>query len=160
MTTTRKIVLVTSSSSPDRAIALERLLGAAADRSGWSERLEVRLGGIDGGAGRISDAGLAALRERGHDAAGAVCPDLGRRPGLLEGAAVVVCDRGNVADTLVDWPEAGEAEFVCVNEVGDVPYAEQPDDDEQDDIAIADEVQLFEDRIDEVLRRVVSAQPT
>jgi hypothetical protein len=156
--TNRKVVLVASGSSPDRAIALERLLGAAADRSGWGERLEIRLGGIDGGAGRISDAGLAALQEIGIDAAGAVCPDLGRRPALLEGAAVVICDRGDVADALVDWDEAGEAEFVCVNEIGAPPPEGRQEDDEQDDASIADEVHDFEDRIDEVLRRVVSAQ--
>jgi len=193
--TGRKVVLVASGSSPDRAIALERLLGAAADRSGWGERLEIRLGGINGGAGRISDAGLAALKGLGIDAAGAVCPDLDRRPSLLEGAAVVICDRGDVADTLVDWTEAGEAEFVCVNELGEValnelgevavnelgksaanrgpsspkrgkaavqskPKEEDLDDsDEPDDAAIEDEVHDFEDRIDEVLRRIVSTAP-
>jgi len=154
----RKVVLVASGSSPDRAIALERLLGAAADRSGWGERLEIRLGGIDGGAGRISDEGLAALHEVGIDAAGAVCPDLGRRPALLEGAAVVICDRGDVADTLVDWSEAGEAEFVCVNEIGAAATDAHQEEEEQDDASIADEVHDFEGRIDEVLRRVVSAQ--
>ncbi|MFN2425416.1 MAG: hypothetical protein ABR587_03100 [Candidatus Binatia bacterium] len=156
MTTIRKVVLVASGSSPDRAIALERLLGAAADRSGWGERLEIRLGGINGGAGRISDEGLAALHAVGIDAAGAVCPDLDRRPALLEGAAVVICDRGDVADALVDWREAGEAEFVCVDEVGDVPPPHREEREEQDDAAIADEVHDFEERIDEVLRRIVS----
>ena len=155
MEATRKVVLVTSGSSPDRAIALERLLGAAADRSGWAARLEIRLGGIDGGAGRISDAGLAALKGIGIDATGAVCPDLGRRPGLLEGAAVVICDRGDVADALVDWNEAGAAEFVCVNEI-DAPAPES--DEPHGDASIADEVHDLEDRIDEVLRRVVTSR--
>jgi hypothetical protein len=154
------VVLIASGSSPDRAIALERMLGAAADRSGWAERLEIRLGGIDGGAGRISDSGLAALHEIGIDATGAVCPDLERRPALLEGAAIIVCDRGDVADTLVDWSEAGEAEFVCVSELGD-PAPEGPSEEEEpDDASIADEVHDYQDTIDEVLRRVVSTQAT
>src|SRR5207253_6872883 len=72
----RKVILVASASSPDRAIALERLLAAAATRSGWGERLEIRVGGIDSGAGRLSDAGTAALRQLGIDAEGSVCPDL------------------------------------------------------------------------------------
>lgn len=151
MTKARKVVLVTSRSSPDRAIALERLLAVAAGRSGWAERLEIRLGGVDGGAGRISDAGLAALKGIGIDAAGAVCPDLDRRPVLLEGAAVVVCDRGDVADVLVDWDQAGDAEFVCVDEVGGAAGEEV----DQLDAPIAEEVREFQTTIDEVLRRVV-----
>ncbi len=150
-----KVVLVASGSSPDRAIAIERLLTAAADRSGWSERLEIRVGGIDGGAGRISDAGLAALHGVGIEAEGAVCPDLDRRPGLLESASFVVCDRGDVADILVDWDEAGEAEFVVVEEVG----ASRDEDDEEEDAPIGEEVREYEGRIDEVLRRVVAAGP-
>ena len=154
METTRKVVLVASGSSPDRAIALERLLGAAADRSGWGERLEIRLGGIEGGAGRISDAGLAALKSVGIEAAGSVCPDLGRRPILLEGAAVVVCDRGDVADALVDWDEAGEAQFVCMDEVAGTAAA----DDGHQDVPIAEEVGEYQGRIEEVLRRVVAGR--
>lgn len=150
MTAARKVVLVTSGSSPDRAIALERLLGVAASRSGWAERMEIRLGGVDGGAGRISDAGLAALREVGIDAAGAVCPDLDRRPVLLEGADVVVCDRGDVADVLVDWDQAGDAEFVCVDEIGDA--LEEP---EPVEASILEEVRDYQGVIEEVLRRVV-----
>jgi hypothetical protein len=152
--TARKVVLVASGSSPDRAIAIERLLAAAAERCGWSERLDIRLGGIDGGAGRLSDAGSAALRSIGIEAEGAVCPDLDRRPALLGDAAVVVCDRGDVADTLVDWDEAGEAEFVCVNEVDG--GADAKVDDDEDGAPIADEVRSYEGRIDEVLRRVTA----
>lgn len=147
------MVLVASGSSADRAIALERLLGEAAGRSGWAERLEIRLGGVDGGAGRLSDSGQSALEEAGIDAAGAVCPDLGRRPNLLEGAAVVVCDRGDVADVLVDWDEAGEALFVCVDEID--PQAPESDEDVVD-LPIADEVGVYRAKIDEVLRRIVS----
>ncbi|MFN2376743.1 MAG: hypothetical protein ABR538_09410 [Candidatus Binatia bacterium] len=149
----RKVVLVASGSSADRAIALERLLSAAADRSGWSGRLEIRLGGVDGGAGRLSDAGHSALEEAGIDAAGVVCPDLGRRPNLLEGASIVVCDRGDVADVLVDWDEAGEAQFVCVDEID--PQAAETDEDTAD-LPIADEVGVYQGKIDEVLRRIVS----
>jgi hypothetical protein len=147
----RKVVLVASGTSPDRAIAIERLLAVAADRSGWSERLDIRLGGIDGGAGRLSDAGSAALRGIGIEAEGAVCPDLDRRPALLGDAAIVVCDRGDVADALVDWDEAGEARFVCVSDVDGASST----DDEADDTPIADEVRRYESSIDEVLRRVI-----
>jgi len=150
----RKVILVASGSSPDRAIALERLLSAAASRSGWSGRLDIRLGGIEGGAGRLSDAGSAALHAIGIDADGAVCPDLDRRPALLEGASFVVCDRGDVADVLIDWDEAGEAEFVCVDEVGGASAADGVDDSE--DPPISEEVRDYEQRIDEVLRRVVA----
>ena len=147
----RKVILVASGSSPDRAIALERLLSAAAARSGWGERLEIRVGGIEGGAGRLSDAGSAALRALGIDADGTICPDLDRRPQLLEHAAIVVCDRGDVADALVDWDEAGEAQFVCVSDLDDSPH------DDDDERPIADEVRAYESRIDEVLRRSISA---
>jgi hypothetical protein len=151
----RKVVLVASGSSADRAIVLERLLAAEAGRTGWSDRLEIRLGGIDHGAGRLSDAGIAALKEIGIDGAGAVCPDLGRRPALLEGAAVVVCDRGDVADALVDWDEAGEAEFVCVSEVEPLAADAGDGEDEAGDAAIADELAGYEGKIEEVLRLVV-----
>ena len=154
MTNSRKVVLVTSGSSADRAIVLERLLAAEAGRTGWADRLEIRLGGIEQGAGRLSDAGLAALKEIGIDASGAVCPDLGRRPALLEGAAFVVCDRGDVADALVDWKEAGEAEFVCVSELAPAE-AEPEDGEDESDAAIADELAGYEDKIEEVLRLVV-----
>jgi hypothetical protein len=152
--TSRKIILVASGSSPDRAIALERLLAAAAGRSGWAERLELRVGGIDGGAGHLSDAGLSALQGVGIDASGAQCPDLDRRRSLLEGAAFVICDRGDVADVLVDWDEAGEAEFVVVSEVNGPPASE----DEDEDAPIGDDVRDFEGKIDEVLRRVVAGR--
>jgi hypothetical protein len=151
----RKVVLVVSGSSADRAIVLEKLLAAEAGRTGWSDRLEIRLGGVEHGAGRLSDAGVAALKEIGIDASGAVCPDLGRRPTLLEGASVVVCDRGDVADVLVDWDEAGEAEFVCVSEIAPVAAAPADDDDETQDAAIADELAGYEGKIEEVLRLVV-----
>jgi hypothetical protein len=153
MTSARKVVLVASGSSPDRAIAVERLLAAAAARSGWADRVEIRLGGIDGGAGRISDAGRAALASVGIDAEGAVCPDLERRLELLDGASLIVCDRGDVADVLVDWKEAGEAEFVCVDEVSGATGA----DEEAAETPIAGEVRSYEQAIDEVLRRVVAA---
>ncbi|HXC50871.1 MAG TPA: hypothetical protein VN634_08310 [Candidatus Limnocylindrales bacterium] len=152
MDTTRKVILVASASSPDRAIALERLLGAAAARSGWGERLEIRVGGIESGAGRLSDAGTAALKALGIDAEGSICPDLDRRPQLLENAAIVVCDRGDVADVLVDWDEAGEATFVCVSELADSDDGS----DDEDALPIGDEVRGYESRIDEVLRRTVA----
>lgn len=154
METSRKIILVASGSSPDRAIALERLLGVAAGRSGWAERLEIRVGGVDGGAGHLSDAGLSALKAVGIDATGAQCPDLDRRRSLLEGADYVVCDRGDVADVLVDWDEAGEAEFVVVNEVDGAAT----DDDDAEDAPIGDDVHDYEGKIDEVLRRVVAGR--
>jgi hypothetical protein len=153
-------VLVTSRSSADRAIALARLLGSAAERSGWSERLDIRLGGIEQGAGRLSDAGIVALEEANLDGAEAVCPDLERRPELLEGADFVVCDRSDVADVLVDWDEAGEAEFVCVSEISQPPAESVDDDDEEDDASIADEVAVYADKIDEVLRQVVREKST
>jgi hypothetical protein len=146
----RKVILIASGTSPDRAIALEHLLSAAAATLGWTDRLEIRLGGIDSGAGRISDAGLAALHSVGIDAASAVCPDLSRRPTLLEGADFVVCDRGDVADALVDWDEAGEAEFVVVSEIDPEP--------DGDDRPIGDDVRHYEGAIEEVLRRVVAAR--
>jgi hypothetical protein len=156
----RKVVLIASGTSADRAIVLARLLGALADRSGWSDRLEIRLGGIDHGAGRLSDAGVAALKDAGVEATGDVCPDLDRRPELLEGTSVVVCDRGDIADTLVDWDQAGEAEFVCVSEIEPVAADAGSDDESDGDAAIADELALYEDKIEEVLRLVVrAAQP-
>jgi hypothetical protein len=148
-----KVILVASASSPDRAIALERLLAAAATRSGWGERLEIRVGGIDSGAGRLSDAGTAALRALGIDAEGSVCPDLDRRPQLLTNAAIVVCDRGDVADVLVDWDEAGDATFVCVSELDG-----RGADGDEDALAIGDEVRGYESHIDEVLRRSVAGR--
>lgn len=155
MDTNPKVVLVASGSSHDRAIVLERLLAAAAERSGWSGRLEIRLGGVDAGAGRLSDEGRKALAAVGLDASDVVCPDLERRPSLLDGAAFVVCDRGDVADILVDWNEAGTAEFICVDEleVADGRDPAPPDDDH--DPSIEDEAHRFEARIDEVLRRIV-----
>lgn len=158
MSNARKVVLVASGSSADRAIVLERLLVAEAGRTGWADRLEIRLGGIDNGAGRLSDEGFAALKSVGIDAAGEVCPDLGRRPELLEGAAIVVCDRGDVADALVDWDEAGEAEFVCVSEIGapDGPADRQAKEAEDaEDAAIADELADYQGKIEEVLRLAV-----
>ncbi len=151
----RKVVLVASGSSADRAIVLGRLLAAEAGRTGWSDRLEIRLGGIEHGAGRLSDEGSAALKEVGIDASGAVCPDLGRRPQLLEGVSFVVCDRGDVADALVDWKEAGEAEFVCVSEIEPVAAEPKDGDEEDEDTAIADELAGYEGKIEEVLRLVV-----
>ena len=145
------MILVASASSPDRAIALERLLAAAATRSGWGERLEIRVGGIDSGAGRLSDAGTAALRQLGIDAEGSICPDLDRRPQLLANAAIVVCDRGDVADVLIDWDEAGDATFVCMSELDGSDSAE-------DAPAIGDEVRGYESHIDEVLRRSVAGR--
>lgn len=166
MSSTRKIVLVASGTSPDRAIALESLLVRAAGRSGWGERLEVRLGGIDGGAGRLSDAGRSALGSIGLVAAETVCPALERRPELLEGAAVVVCDRGEVADALIDWDEAGEAEFVCMDDLEARGGGGERDpgdgaerDDEDPDVAIADEIERYAGEIDEVLRRIVRDAP-
>lgn len=154
MENTRKVVLVASGSSPDRAIAIEKLLSSAAARSGWAERLEVRLGGLDGGAGHVSDAGLAALKSFGIDAQGALCPDLARRRELVEGASIVVCDRGDVADILIDWDEASEAEFVVLSELGGEARAE--DDEEEDDVPIGEEVHSYVEHIDEVLRRLVA----
>lgn len=166
MSESRKVVLIASGSSPDRAIALERLLASAADRTGWSDRLEIRLGGIDGGAGRLSDVGRSALGGVGLEADATVCPDLARRPELLEGAAVVVCDRGEVADALIDWDEAGEAEFVCMDDLEWRSGAEaaerrgaEADEKERLDLAIADEVERYVGEIDEVLRRIVRAAP-
>jgi hypothetical protein len=151
----KRIVLVASGSSPDRAIALERLLAAAAARSGWSERLEIRLGGVGAGAGRISDTGLAALQLHGVDGSGAVCPDLERRRALLEGASFVVCDRGDVADLLVDWDEAGEAAFVVVAELA----RPDADDEDGDDPPIAEDLRHYERVIEEVLRQIVAGTP-
>lgn len=150
----RKAVLVASGSSPDRAIALERLLSSAAARSGWAERLDIRVGGLHAGAGHVSDAGLAALKAVGIDAGGALCADLERRRDLVAGAAIVVCDRGDVADTLIDWDEASEAEFVVMSEMGATSGAE--DDDEERDVPIGEEVHVYDERMDEVLRRLVA----
>ena len=150
MDAARKAIVVTSGTSPDRAIAIEQLLVAAAARAGWSERLEIRLGGIEGGAGRISDAGTAALRSAGIDAAAHVCPDLARRPELFDGAELIVCDRGDVADALVDWDETSEAEFLCVDEITGAA------DDDGDDAPIGEDVRLYVASIDEVLRRIVA----
>lgn len=147
-----RIVLVASGSSPDRALALAGLLASEAAATGWSDRLDLRVGGIDAGAGHASDAGRDAMREMGIDVADVHCPDLERRGELLEGAAVVVCDRGDVADVLVDWDEAGEATFVCVDEILGVA----DDDESREDVAIAEEVRAYQGVIDEVLRRVVA----
>lgn len=152
--TAKKVVLVASGSSPDCAIALERLLSSAASASGWSERLDLRVGGIDGGAGHASDAGIAALKAVGLDARGAQCPDLERRRDLVEDVALVVCDRGDVADILIDWDEASEAEFIVVDEIDDVPGDE--DGEEERDVPILEEVRGYAECIDEVLRRVVA----
>lgn len=152
MATERTIVLVLSGSCPDRAIAIETMLAAAAARSGWGDRLEIRLGGVDAGAGRLSAAGLAALQKIGVDARGAVCPDLSRRPELLTDVAVIVCDRGKAADTLLDREDAGQAEFVCLDDLHDP----DPNEDEDDDPSIADDVREFQEVMDEVLRRVIA----
>lgn len=154
METPRKVILVASATSADRAIAIERLLASAAARSGWGARLDIRVGGIDGGAGHVSDAGLAALRAVGIDAQGGLCPDLQRRPELVEGAEIVVCDRGAAADALIDWDEAAEAEFVVVSEIDGRPAGEDGDD--ESDVPIAEEVRDYADRIDEVLRRTIA----
>jgi hypothetical protein len=153
----KKIVLVASGSSPDRAIALEKLLASAAARSGWSERLDIRVGGIESGAGHASDAGIAALKVVGIDARGAQCADLDRRRDLVEGVAIVVCDRGDVADTIIDWDEASEAEFVVMDEMDGGPSDEEDDEEEEGrDVPIEDEVRGYDERIDEVLRRLVA----
>lgn len=146
------VVLVLSGSCPDRAIAIEQMLLAAAGRSGWGDRLEVRLAGLGAGAGRLSAAGIAALHTVGIDAADAVCPDLSRRPDLMAGVEVVVCDRGKAADTLLDREEAGEAEFVCLDDLHDPA----PNEDDDDEPSISDDVREFDGVMDEVLRRVIA----
>lgn len=152
----KKVLLVASGSSPDRAIAIERLLSSAAASSGWSERLDIRLGGIDGGAGHASDAGIAAMKAVGVDARGVQCPDLERRRDLVEDVALVICDRGDVADVIIDWDEASEAEFIVLDELDGDARQGVDEDDEPRDVPIGDEVRAYADRIDEVLRRVVA----
>lgn len=152
----KKVVLVASGSSPDRAIALEKLLSSAAARSGWSSRLDIRVGGLDGGAGHSSDAGVAAMKAVGLDGRGAHCPDLERRRDLVDGLAIAVCDRGDVADLLIDWDEASEAEFIVMEELDGDGAAGHDEDDEGRDLPIGEEVRGYEERIDEVLRRVVA----
>lgn len=152
METPRKVVLVASATSPDRAIAMERLLSSAAARSGWGERLEIRVGGIEDGAGRPGEAVLAALAAAGIDAHGCDCPDLRRRPDLLDGVEIVVCDLGGAADTLIDWDAAAEAVFVVMDEIG-----ARPDDDEEErEDPIGVDFGAYAANIDEVLRRVVA----
>ncbi|HYB98442.1 MAG TPA: hypothetical protein VEC57_04835 [Candidatus Limnocylindrales bacterium] len=154
MSATRKIVLVAGAVSPDRTIALERLLRREADNTGWSDRLEIRLGGIGAGAGHVSDAGEAALRAHGIDAAGAACPDLERRRDLFDGATMIVTDSGQAADTLVDWDETADADFVSLDELGggggedaETAPGQAP---------IAQDVDEIARLVTEVLRRVVA----
>jgi hypothetical protein len=153
MTVSRTIVLVAGGRSADRSIALERLLRDEASRQGWEPRLEIRLGGIGLGSGKISDAGHAALEAHGIEAAGAVCPDLERRRELFEGAEIIVCDCGEAADALIDWTETEEAEFVCVDDL----RAEAADEDESE-TPIGQDVDTFAALAPEVLRRIVAAR--
>lgn len=153
----RRKVLVASRTSADRVIVLERLLAEAAARAGWGERLELRRGGLGEGAGRVSDAGMAALRGYGIDAAGLAVADLARRPALLDGVEVVVCDRGDIADTLVDWDEAGAAVFVCVDEIDGGAERRRAAAAALDEPPIGEDATEFEAKIDEILRRLVAA---
>lgn len=152
METLRKVVLVASATSPDRAIAIERLLASAAACSGWGERLEIRVGGIEDGVGRPGKAVLAALGAAGIDAQGCDCPDLRHRPDLLDGAEIVVCDLGGAADTLIDWDAAAEAVFVVMDEIGARPV----DDEDAREAPVGVDLGAYAANIDEVLRRVVA----
>ena len=60
---------------------------------------------------------------------------------------------------LVDWNEAGEAEFVCVSELDPAAPERTDDGDEVEDAAIADELAGYEVKIEEVLRLVVRESP-
>jgi len=153
VTAKRKIVLVAGALSADRTIALERLLVREAENSGWSERLDIRLGGIGGGAGHVSDAGAAALQAVGIEAADAICPDLERRRELFDGVETIVCDSGHAADALVDWDESGGADFLTLDELtghGDDGEGEPVD------APIARDVEEFAALAPEVLRRLIA----
>jgi hypothetical protein len=151
-----KIILVAGARSADRTIALERVLRREAENTGWSERLQIRLGGIGSGAGHISDAGLSALRGAGLDATDAVCPDLERRRELFDDVHTIVCDSGRAADVLVDWDESTGAEFLTLDELTGA------DDDEGEgepvDAPIARDVEQFLALAPELLRRLIAAQ--
>ncbi len=141
--------------SPDRTIVLETLLREAADRHGWSDRVAIRFGGLGSAAGRISDAGVAALRAHGVDASGVVCPDLERRSDLFENADFIVCDCAEVADVLVDWDEAATARFVCLDDL----IEGQDDGEPGRELAIAEDLTEIAKLVPEVLRRLVARAP-
>lgn len=148
-------MLVAGGISPDRTIALEILLRDATDRHGWGDRITFRTGGLGPGAGRISDAGMAALRARGIDATGKFCPDLERRPELLGGCDFVVCDCAEVADALVDWDEAASAQFVCLDDL----IARDDEREAGRKLSPAEDVAEIEQVVPEVLRRIVARPP-
>ncbi len=131
------------------------MLREAAERHGWSDRLKIRCGGLGHAAGRISDAGVAALRAHGIDASGTVCPDLGRRPDLFEDCDLIVCDCAEVADTLVDWDEAAAARFLCLDDLA----ADQDDGEPDRESPISEDVAEIERLVPEVLRRLIARPP-
>ena len=147
-------ILVAGGISPDRTIALEILLREAAERHGWSDRLTFRIGGLGPAAGRITDAGLAALRGRGIEAAGKFCPDLERRTDLLERCDFIVCDCAEVADALVDWDQAASAQFVCLDDLAATDAEE-----DRPKLSLAEDVAEIEELVPEVLRRIVARAP-
>lgn len=155
MQSSRSTVLVAGGRSPDRTIALEILLREAADRHGWSDRVAIRFGGLHAAAGRISDAGVAALRAHGVDASGVVCPDLERRSDLFENCDFIVCDCAEVADALVDWDEAATARFVCLDDLVESQDEAEPG----RELPIGEDLAEIEKLVPEVLRRLVARAP-
>jgi len=148
-------VLVAGGRSPDRTIALALLLREAAGRHGWSDSMTIRCGGLGAAAGRVSDAGVAALRGRGVDAVREVCPDLERRSDLLGNCDWIVCDCAEVADALVDWEQAAGARCLCLDDL-----AANRDDHEPDrEVPIAHDVAAVDALVPEVLRRLIARAP-
>lgn len=151
-------VLVASGRSADRARSIACLLLDAAERSGWAERLDLRVGGFDAGAGLAGEASRRALAAVGIMATGTHgVADLAGHPGLFDGVACIVCDSADTADNLLDWDEAGTAQFVVLDEVEGREGS--PDDEDAPDPSLAEQVAADASCIDEVLRRVVTCPP-
>ena len=152
-------VLVASGRSADRARSIACLLLDAAQRSGWAERLDVRVGGFDAGAGLAGEASRRALAAVGITAAGTHgVADLAEHAALFDGVACIVCDTADTADDLLDWDEAGQAQFVVLDEVEGREAS--PDDEDALAPSLAEQVAADASCIEEVLRRVVTYPPS
>ena len=83
-------IAVIGTQSPERSLAMARLLDECIEKHGWSERIRVDVAGLGAGAGEADAAELDGVRCTGDDVTVSACPDVEQNPDLVGAAECLV----------------------------------------------------------------------
>lgn len=149
----KKTVLVACGTRPEIGAAVELVIRDCAARHGWSERLELRLGGLGLGAGAVDLSPYPTVAASDCGEPFEECADLDNTPELFEGVSIVVADCESVAAELVTIPNLGRARILRLSEVGAALF-------EGDVPSLDGNFGILQESAPELLRRLIAVPAT